>query len=339
MRWKSCAAVAAVCLVAAAATAQQKLDKVQLGQDLLGKKPTPEELKGKVVLLEFWGVNCPPCIATMPHVVRWNEEMTDLGLVVIGVHSQNVEADEVRAVAGRLGMRFPVIQGASGADVTTIPHSLLFDHTGQCVFNGKPAELETKLRPTVGAALLADVTDPPKSVAAVADLLKKGGSPVDALKKLNTLKNDSDKKVAAAAQAIVTKITSIAQARLDEAKGQVKDDPIAAYDAAWVTAVRWKGLPLGTQATEIVNKVKTDKLVVAELKARPALDGLKKLDTALSATMKDDAEAKTAEFKKAHAAQLKQMTQAYQAMVKSNPDTPSAKSAEVIAKKYELKGK
>jgi thiol-disulfide isomerase/thioredoxin len=50
-----------------------------------GSTLTPEELKGKVVLLDFWAVWCGPCIATFPHLREWNEKYSDRGFVIIGV--------------------------------------------------------------------------------------------------------------------------------------------------------------------------------------------------------------------------------------------------------------
>ncbi|MDH4439201.1 MAG: cytochrome c biogenesis protein DipZ [Rhizobium sp.] len=48
---------------------------------------TSEQLRGKVVLVNFWTYSCINCIRTVPYVRAWAEKYKDQGLVVIGVHS------------------------------------------------------------------------------------------------------------------------------------------------------------------------------------------------------------------------------------------------------------
>ena len=50
-----------------------------------GEALKDEDLKGKVVLLDFWAVWCGPCIATFPHLKEWNEKYKDKGLVIVGL--------------------------------------------------------------------------------------------------------------------------------------------------------------------------------------------------------------------------------------------------------------
>lgn len=48
---------------------------------------TLEELRGKVVLVDFWTYGCVNCLRHLPHVRAWHEKYRAQGLVVVGVHT------------------------------------------------------------------------------------------------------------------------------------------------------------------------------------------------------------------------------------------------------------
>ena len=52
---------------------------------------TPEALRGKVVLVDFWEYTCINWIRTSPYVKAWNRDYAKFGLVVIGVHAPEFE--------------------------------------------------------------------------------------------------------------------------------------------------------------------------------------------------------------------------------------------------------
>jgi thiol-disulfide isomerase/thioredoxin len=72
------------------------------------------DLKGKVVLVDFWTYSCINCIRTIPYLVDWNEKYADKGLVIVGVHAPEFEfeknIDNVKAAVQKFGIKYPVIQ-------------------------------------------------------------------------------------------------------------------------------------------------------------------------------------------------------------------------------------
>jgi thiol-disulfide isomerase/thioredoxin len=48
---------------------------------------TMKDLRGKVVLIDFWTYSCINCIRTLPYTNRWYNTYKDKGLVLVGVHT------------------------------------------------------------------------------------------------------------------------------------------------------------------------------------------------------------------------------------------------------------
>ena len=71
-----------------------------------------DQLRGKVVLLDFWAYSCINCQRSLPHVTAWDRAYRDAGLRVIGIHSPEYafekEAGNVRSAAADLGITYPV---------------------------------------------------------------------------------------------------------------------------------------------------------------------------------------------------------------------------------------
>jgi cytochrome c biogenesis protein CcdA/thiol-disulfide isomerase/thioredoxin len=77
-----------------------------------GKPLTMKELRGKVVLIDFWTYSCINCERTLPHVEAWYNRYKDDGLVVVGVHTPEFGFEHVvsnvRAESKALGVDYPV---------------------------------------------------------------------------------------------------------------------------------------------------------------------------------------------------------------------------------------
>ena len=75
---------------------------------------TIEELRGNVVLVDFWTYSCVNCIRTFPALKQWHAKYADDGLVIIGVHSPEFEFekdyDNVLKATQDNGITWPVAQ-------------------------------------------------------------------------------------------------------------------------------------------------------------------------------------------------------------------------------------
>lgn len=97
------------------------------------------DLRGKVVLVDFWTYTCINCIRTFPHLKEWYAKYADKGLVVVGVHSpeflfETERANVERAVAD-FGIEYPVAQDNSldtwqAFDNRSWPGKFLIDKSG-----------------------------------------------------------------------------------------------------------------------------------------------------------------------------------------------------------------
>ncbi len=73
---------------------------------------TPESLRGKVVVVDFWTYSCINCLRALPYVESWYQKYKDHGLVVIGVHAPEFafekDPDNVRRAVADLKITYPV---------------------------------------------------------------------------------------------------------------------------------------------------------------------------------------------------------------------------------------
>jgi cytochrome c biogenesis protein CcdA/thiol-disulfide isomerase/thioredoxin len=71
-----------------------------------------QQLRGKVVLIDFWTYSCINCLRTLPYLRTWYERYKDHGLVIIGVHSPEFafekEEANVRRAVRDLQIQYPV---------------------------------------------------------------------------------------------------------------------------------------------------------------------------------------------------------------------------------------
>ena len=70
------------------------------------------ELRGKVVLVDFWTYSCFNCVNTFPYVQGWHEKFKDDGLVVLGIHAPEFaferDTNNVKNAVKKYGLTYPI---------------------------------------------------------------------------------------------------------------------------------------------------------------------------------------------------------------------------------------
>ena len=98
------------------------------------------DLRGRVVLIEFWTFGCINCRNTLPFIKSWHDRYQDKGLTIIGVHSPEFEeerkVENLRREVTSLGIRYAVVtdndyQTWSSYHVEAWPTSFLLDKQGR----------------------------------------------------------------------------------------------------------------------------------------------------------------------------------------------------------------
>ncbi len=154
------------------APSEHKLDEWSIGTVLFGTKVSKSELKGKVVVIENWGVRCPPCIAALPHLARLEKKNRDKGLVVIGAESQNSKKEAIKPLIDSAKVEYTITAGARGPiPVTGIPRAFVFDRDGKLVYDGHPGSGDFEKSVTKALRAAAPAATAPAAQTAPAPLI------------------------------------------------------------------------------------------------------------------------------------------------------------------------
>lgn len=125
---------AAVAIVSAMHADQMKVDFTL--HDITGKSWTRSDLKGKVVLVNFWATWCPPCRKEMPDLQTFSKEFASQGLVILAISDE--DAKVVNPFISKQGYTFPVLLDPGrkvnkSYHVQGIPNSFIYDRNGRLV--------------------------------------------------------------------------------------------------------------------------------------------------------------------------------------------------------------
>jgi peroxiredoxin len=103
--------------------------------DISGKAMALSEFRGKVVLLDFWGVECKVCKVEIPWYVAFHRSYREKGLALIGIDMYGDSPDVVRAFMAKTHMDYRVAIGNDALGgrfhVGELPLTLLIDRSGR----------------------------------------------------------------------------------------------------------------------------------------------------------------------------------------------------------------
>lgn len=161
-----------------------------------GKTVSPETLKGRIIVLDFWATWCGPCMSEAPHMVQLQKDNADKGVVLVGV-SLDTDKSDMLKVAKDKGLLWPqIFDGgnwsgpiAKAWGIISIPRTFILSPAGEIVWIGHPGMIDAPLaaaikkyptQPAMRARALevlaealkfvADESNPEKALAALADL-------------------------------------------------------------------------------------------------------------------------------------------------------------------------
>jgi len=112
------------------------------------------DYRGQIVLLNFWGTWCPPCIHEIPELVRLQPMMEELGGTVLGPAVDSGSSEAIQEFADEFTINYPIFKSNTNQAVGKFaaagyPYTVLIDREGVI--------RKTYLGPQTLRILLADV--------------------------------------------------------------------------------------------------------------------------------------------------------------------------------------
>lgn len=121
-----------------------------------GPKITEADLAGKVVMVDKWGVNCPPCRALLPKMQDVWQSFKNKNFILLGSHCQGRSEAKVKELVKTNKLTFPIYDWAGLAEGEPssrgIPFLYVVNHRGKVVYSGHNHNMAIE---AVQAAILA----------------------------------------------------------------------------------------------------------------------------------------------------------------------------------------
>ncbi len=148
--WVFCGIIVSLMVFAEARAAKGEIGETAPSWSLPGldgKTVNLSDFKGKVVILDFWATWCPPCREEIPSFIQIQKDLSEKGVVVVGIALDEEGASAVKPFAKKKGINYPLVIGAKSTTeayggIEGIPTTFIINRDGKIV--GKHIGLTTK---------------------------------------------------------------------------------------------------------------------------------------------------------------------------------------------------
>ena len=127
-------------------------------RDPSGAEISLEAMRGKVVVLDFWGTWCKPCVKAMPEIQKLHDEFRDRGVIVVGVNVEHRRGADPAGMMKRKGATYALaLEGAPVArayGITAYPSMIVIGPDGRVLHTARGFGPDTagEIRAVVAAA-------------------------------------------------------------------------------------------------------------------------------------------------------------------------------------------
>lgn len=143
-----------------------------IGDTWFNSKPLlPENISGKVVLVDFWTYSCVNCQRTLPYLREWWRKYKDMNFLIIGIHTPEFEFEKnprnVEKAAKDLGVEWPIVMDNEHVNWNNFANrywpakyladakgNIVYTHFGEGNYQETEQEIQALIKTNMGEAAL-----------------------------------------------------------------------------------------------------------------------------------------------------------------------------------------